>query len=125
MDIFWWNVWQEAEEAALAKENKLAAQAAAREAAAHAAVTATDQIVKSPSDFSCHSYELFVGQEKGNDDNNKERMSIRSIESVSEHRVKQINNHTTTTKVRKVSAVSVWLADVSLSFVPSIYPPLT
>ncbi|XP_026298390.1 sodium channel protein paralytic isoform X22 [Apis mellifera] len=97
---------REAEEAALAKENKLAAQAAAREAAAHAAVTAADQIVKSPSDFSCHSYELFVGQEKGNDDNNKERMSIRSIESVSEHRVKQINNHTTTTKVRKVSAVS-------------------
>ncbi|XP_031365065.1 sodium channel protein para isoform X19 [Apis dorsata] len=97
---------REAEEAALAKETKLAAQAAAREAAAHAAVTAADQIVKSPSDFSCHSYELFVGQEKGNDDNNKERMSIRSIESVSEHRVKQINNHTTTTKVRKVSAVS-------------------
>ena len=101
---------QEAEEAALAKENKLAAQAAAREAAAAAAVAPADQIVKSPSDFSCHSYELFVGQEKGNDDNNKERMSIRSIESVSEHRVKQINNHTTTTKPRKVSAVSVWLA---------------
>ncbi|XP_006561607.1 sodium channel protein paralytic isoform X30 [Apis mellifera] len=100
---------REAEEAALAKENKLAAQAAAREAAAHAAVTAADQIVKSPSDFSCHSYELFVGQEKGNDDNNKERMSIRSIESVSEHRVKQINNHTTTTKVRKVSAASLSL----------------
>ncbi|XP_006613084.1 sodium channel protein para isoform X28 [Apis dorsata] len=100
---------REAEEAALAKETKLAAQAAAREAAAHAAVTAADQIVKSPSDFSCHSYELFVGQEKGNDDNNKERMSIRSIESVSEHRVKQINNHTTTTKVRKVSAASLSL----------------
>ncbi|XP_048264509.1 sodium channel protein para isoform X6 [Bombus affinis] len=97
---------REAEEAALAKENKLAAQAAAREAAAVAAVAAADQIVKSPSDFSCHSYELFVGQEKGNDDNNKERMSIRSIESVSEHRVKQINNHTATTKPRKVSAVS-------------------
>ncbi|XP_034184264.1 sodium voltage-gated channel paralytic isoform X2 [Osmia lignaria lignaria] len=99
---------REAEEAALAKENKLAAraQAAAREAAAAAAAVAADQIVKSSSDFSCHSYELFVGQEKGNDDNNKERMSMRSIESVSEHRVKQINNHTTTTKVRKVSAVS-------------------
>ncbi|XP_076763426.1 sodium voltage-gated channel paralytic isoform X11 [Xylocopa sonorina] len=96
---------REAEEAALAKENKLAAQAAAREAAARDAVAA-DQIVKSPSDFSCQSYELFVGQEKGNDDNNKERISIRSIESVSEQRVKQINNHTTTTKVRKVSAVS-------------------
>ncbi|XP_017797362.1 PREDICTED: sodium channel protein para isoform X1 [Habropoda laboriosa] len=100
---------REAEEAALAKENKLAAQAAAREAAAAAAAVAADHIVKSPSDFSCHSYELFVGQEKGNDDNNKERMSIRSIESVSEHRVKQINNHTTTTKVRKVSAASLSL----------------
>ncbi|XP_076763435.1 sodium voltage-gated channel paralytic isoform X20 [Xylocopa sonorina] len=99
---------REAEEAALAKENKLAAQAAAREAAARDAVAA-DQIVKSPSDFSCQSYELFVGQEKGNDDNNKERISIRSIESVSEQRVKQINNHTTTTKVRKVSAASLSL----------------
>ncbi|XP_076621072.1 sodium voltage-gated channel paralytic isoform X18 [Colletes latitarsis] len=99
---------REAEKAALAKENKqlAAREAAAREAAAVAAANAVDQIVKSPSDFSCHSYELFVGQERGNDDNNKERMSIRSIESVSEQRVKQINNHTTTTKVRKVSAVS-------------------
>ncbi|XP_024936090.1 sodium channel protein para isoform X10 [Cephus cinctus] len=98
---------REAEEAALAKENKLAAQAAAREAAATAA--ATEQIVKSPSDFSCQSYELFVGQEKGNDDNNKERMSIRSIQSVSEHRVKPANNNhgsATTNKVRKVSAGS-------------------
>ncbi|XP_033207452.1 sodium channel protein para [Belonocnema kinseyi] len=100
---------REAEEAALAKENKIAAHAAAREAAAQAAA---DRIVKSPSDFSCHSYELFVGQEKGNDDNNKERMSIRSVESVSEHRVKIANNNhttTTTTKVRKVSATSLSL----------------
>lgn len=104
---------QEAEEAALAKENKLAAQAAAREAAAAAAVAAADQIVKSPSDFSCHSYELFVGQEKGNDDNNKEKMSIRSIESASDQRHKQINNnHSAANKVRKVSAVSIRLADV-------------
>ncbi|XP_046749975.1 sodium channel protein para isoform X6 [Diprion similis] len=100
---------REAEEAALAKENKLAAQAAAREAAAAAA--AADQIVKSPSDFSCHSYELFVGQEKGNDDNNKERMSIRSVESVSEHRVKPPNNNhsSASNKVRKVSAASLSL----------------
>ncbi|XP_026827703.1 sodium channel protein para isoform X3 [Ooceraea biroi] len=97
---------REAEEAALAKENKLAAQAAAREAAAAAAVAA-EQIVKSPSDFSCHSYESFVGQEKGNDDNNKEKMSIRSIESASDPRhLKQINNnHSAANKVRKVSAV--------------------
>ncbi|XP_012272837.1 sodium channel protein para isoform X4 [Orussus abietinus] len=106
---------REAEEAALAKENKLAAQAAAKEAAAAAAAVAAEQIAKSPSDFSCQSYELFVGQEKGNDDNNKERMSIRSIESVSEHRVKASNNNhtttttTTTTKVRKVSAASLSL----------------
>lgn len=92
------------------KENKLAQQAAAREAAAAAAAAAADQIVKSPSDFSCHSYELFVGQEKGNDDNNKEKISIRSIESVSEHRIKQINNnHNAANKVRKVSAASLSL----------------
>ncbi|XP_039304554.1 sodium channel protein para isoform X19 [Solenopsis invicta] len=100
---------REAEEAAIAKQNKLEAQAAAREAAAAAAVAAVeaaDQIVKSPSDFSCHSYELFVGQEKGNDDNNKEKMSIRSIESVGDQRhIKQINNnHSAANKVRKVSA---------------------
>ncbi|KMQ96399.1 sodium channel protein para [Lasius niger] len=105
---------REAEEAALAKENKLAAHAAAREAAANAAVAAAvaaEQIVKSPSDFSCHSYELFVGQEKGNDDNNKEKMSIRSIESVNDQRhIKQINNnHSAANKVRKVSAASLSL----------------
>lgn len=105
---------QEAEEAALAKENKAAAReaaAAAREAAAREAAVAAEQIVKSPSDFSCHSYELFVGQEKGNDDNNKEKMSIRSIESVSDQRhLKQINNnHSAANKVRKVSAVSIRL----------------
>lgn len=101
---------QEAEEAALAKENKLAAQAAAREAAAAAAAAAVvaEQIVKSPSDFSCHSYELFVGQE--NIEDNKEKMSMRSIESVSEQRHRQINNNHSANKVRKVSAVSIRLA---------------
>lgn len=35
--------------------------------------------MKSPSEeFSCQSYELFVGQEKTMDDNNKEKMSIKS-----------------------------------------------
>ncbi|XP_015185106.1 PREDICTED: sodium channel protein para isoform X12 [Polistes dominula] len=101
---------REVEKALMVKENKLAQQAAAREAAAAAAAAAADQIVKSPSDFSCHSYELFVGQEKGNDDNNKEKISIRSIESVSEHRIKQINNnHNAASKVRKVSAASLSL----------------
>nr|CAD7455938.1 unnamed protein product [Timema tahoe] len=94
---------REAEEAAQAKENKLAARAAAHaEAAENAARIAAGHVVKSPSDFSCHSYELFVGQEKGNDDNNKEKMSIRSEggDSVSEHRSRAANG-----KVRKVSAV--------------------
>ncbi|XP_032452139.1 voltage-gated sodium channel alpha subunit isoform X9 [Nasonia vitripennis] len=105
---------REAEEAALAKENKLAARAEAEaEAREAAAAAAAGEIVKSPSDFSCHSYELFVNQEKGNDDNNKERMSIRSVESISEHRVRiSSNNHnvtSTTTKVRKVSTASLSL----------------
>ncbi|XP_071554612.1 sodium voltage-gated channel paralytic isoform X11 [Temnothorax nylanderi] len=113
---------REAEEAAIAKENKLAARAAAHEAAAAAheaaaaaaaaaATEAANQIVKSPSEFSCHSYELFVGQEKGNDDNNKEKMSIRSIESAGDQRhIKQINNnHSAANKVRKVSAASLSL----------------
>lgn len=114
---------QEAEEAALAKENRAAAREAAREAAAaarEAAAVAAEQIVKSPSDFSCHSYELFVGQEKGNDDNNKEKMSIRSIESVSDQRhLKQINNnHSAANKVRKVSAVSIrLLGDIYVRYI--------
>ncbi|XP_076283647.1 sodium voltage-gated channel paralytic isoform X10 [Lasioglossum baleicum] len=91
---------RQAEKQALARENKaIAREAAARKAAQQAACAAhaADQIVKSPSNFSCQSYELYVGQDRGNDDNNKEIQS---------DRVTQINNHTTTTKVRKVSAVS-------------------
>lgn len=38
-----------------------------------------ENIVKSPSDFSCHSYELFVEQEKGQEDNNRERQDKISI----------------------------------------------
>lgn len=67
-------------------------------------------MAKSPSDFSCHSYELFVGQEKGNDDNNKEKMSIRSegLESVSEMQkpTNSVPTAGTMAKVRKVSTVS-------------------
>ncbi|XP_055695968.1 sodium channel protein para isoform X41 [Lutzomyia longipalpis] len=76
---------REAEEAAAAKQAKLEERAANAAAAAEAA-EAAEHMAKSPSDFSCHSYELFVGQEKGNDDNNKEKMSIRSegLESLSE-----------------------------------------
>lgn len=75
-------------------------------------------MAKSPSDFSCHSYELFVGQEKGNDDNNKEKMSIRSegLESVSEMQrptaptANIASGTNAAAKVRKVSAVSIWNA---------------
>lgn len=61
-------------------------------------------IVKSSSAYSCHSYESFVGQANGQDDNNKEKISIRSegLDSVSEHR--RVPN---LSKIRKVSAVSV------------------
>lgn len=90
------------------------ANAAAAAAAAAAATNDPENIARSPSDFSCHSYELFVGQEKGNDDNNKEKMSIRSegLESVSEmtrtRAPTAIASGTTATKpVRKVSAVSI------------------
>ena len=95
---------QEAEEAAAAKAAKLEAHAAA------AAAAANPELAKSPSDFSCHSYELFVGQEKGNDDNNKEKMSIRSegLESVSEiTRTAPTAIAAGTVKARKVSAVSI------------------
>nr|QRG33296.1 paralytic [Schistocerca americana] len=97
---------REAEEAAQARENRQAAREAARVSAA--AAQAAANVVKSPSDFSCHSYELFVGQEKGNDDNNKEKMSIRSEggDSLSEHRGRTIGPNG---KVRKVSAASLSL----------------
>lgn len=101
---------QEAEKAAQAKQDRADARAAAaeeaKEAAANAALAAEGgNIVNSPSNFSCHSYELFVGQPKGHDDNNKEKMSIRSegLDSVSERR--RIPNNLN--KMRKVSAVSV------------------
>ncbi|XP_058166605.1 sodium channel protein para isoform X28 [Anopheles ziemanni] len=98
---------REAEEAAAAKAAKLEAHQAA------AAAAANPEIAKSPSDFSCHSYELFVGQEKGNDDNNKEKMSIRSegLESVSEITRTTAPTATAagTAKARKVSAASLSL----------------
>lgn len=50
-----------------------------------------------------------MGQEKGNDDNNKEKMSIRSegLESLNEiSRPQGMSAGSTASKVRKVSAVS-------------------
>ncbi|XP_031636806.1 sodium channel protein para isoform X42 [Contarinia nasturtii] len=108
---------REAEQAAVAKQAKIEAHAAAAANAAAAAVAAAEaaahpEMAKSPSDFSCHSYELFVGQEKGNDDNNKEKMSIRSegLESVSEmQRPTAPSAGTMASKVRKVSTTSLSL----------------
>ncbi|XP_048517744.1 sodium channel protein para isoform X1 [Dendroctonus ponderosae] len=97
---------REAVKAALAKQNRADARAAAAEEAARVAAggapAGSTDIVKSPSDFSCHSYELFVNQPKGQDDNNKEKMSIRSdgLDSVSEQRRVPTNP----IKKRKVSA---------------------
>ncbi|XP_058978210.1 sodium channel protein para-like isoform X24 [Musca domestica] len=79
---------REAEEAAAAKAAKLEERAnvaaqAAQDAADAAAAALHPEMAKSPT-YSCISYELFVGGEKGNDDNNKEKMSIRSVEVESE-----------------------------------------
>ncbi|EEB14510.1 sodium channel protein type 4 subunit alpha, putative [Pediculus humanus corporis] len=98
---------REAEAAAEAKENRAAARAAAAAGRAEAAAAADrGEFVKSPSNSSWQSYELFVGQEKGNDDNNKERISIQSEggDSISEQR-----SRLNATKFRKVSATSLSL----------------
>nr|AAV93244.1 voltage-sensitive sodium channel [Musca domestica] len=108
---------REAEEAAAAKAAKLEERAnvaaqAARDAADAAAAALHPEMAKSPT-YSCISYELFVGGEKGNDDNNKEKMSIRSVEVESESvSVIQRQPAPTTapaTKVRKVSTTSLSL----------------
>lgn len=94
---------KEAEEAAAIRAAKVEAKIAAHEASLH-------PVAKSPSDFSCHSYELFVGQEKGNDDNNKEKMSIKSdgLDSANDiaRTIPQGSVGVLANKVRKVSVVS-------------------
>ncbi|XP_063929410.1 sodium channel protein para-like isoform X12 [Zophobas morio] len=73
------NALREAEEKAKEKQDRADARAAAAEAAAAAAmVAASGEIIKSSSDYSCHSYQSFVEQPNGQDDNNKEKISIRS-----------------------------------------------
>lgn len=88
-----------------AKQDRADARAAAAGAAAAAAAAAASgqNIVKSSSDYSCISYESFVGQPSGHDDNNKEKMSLPSdgLDSVSERRTINCN------KMRKSNAVSV------------------
>lgn len=105
-------VFQEAVAAAVAKEAKRAKQADKEaQAAEHS------EVVKSPSGSSCLSYELFVGQAKGNDEkmNERENMSIRSEggDSVSEHRGRIAGANGS--MVRKVSAVSITSVALSLS----------
>ncbi|XP_023707952.1 sodium channel protein para isoform X15 [Cryptotermes secundus] len=92
---------REAEAAAIAKEAKRAKQADKLAQAAQQ----SSEVVKSPSGCSCLSYELFVGQPKGNDDNKRENMSIRSEggDSISEHRGRIAGANGS--MVRKVSAV--------------------
>ncbi|XP_070064278.1 sodium channel protein para isoform X48 [Drosophila virilis] len=107
---------REAEEAAAAKAAKLEERANAHAQAAADAAAAEEaalhpEMAKSPT-YSCISYELFVGGEKGNDDNNKEKMSIRSVEVESESvSVIQRQPAPTTahqaTKVRKVSTYTI------------------
>ncbi|XP_055922892.1 sodium channel protein para isoform X5 [Eupeodes corollae] len=109
---------REAEEAAAARAAKLEERANAAAAAAQAAADAAEaalhpELAKSPT-YSCISYELFVGGEKGNDDNNKEKMSIRSVEVESEsvsviQRPPAPTTAPTATKVRKVSTTSLSL----------------
>ncbi|KAJ3639559.1 hypothetical protein Zmor_002911 [Zophobas morio] len=102
------NALREAEEKAKEKQDRADARAAAAEAAAAAAmVAASGEIIKSSSDYSCHSYQSFVEQPNGQDDNNKEKISIRSegLDSVSEQRRVPTN----LSKMRKVSAASLSL----------------
>lgn len=105
---------QEAEQKAAARADKQEQREAhAREvaAAAEAAAYAEAHPAKSPSDFSCQSYELFVNQERGNqDDNTRERMSLRSDpfqDSVSTQPThKPATEHHDSRRPRKVSMVS-------------------
>ncbi|KOB75098.1 Sodium channel protein, partial [Operophtera brumata] len=104
---------REAEQKAAARADKQEAREAhARDqaAAAEAAAYAEAHPAKSPSDFSCQSYELFVNQERGNqDDNTRERMSLRSDpfqDSVSTQPTHKPNEtHHEARRPRKVSMV--------------------
>ncbi|KAK8729296.1 hypothetical protein OTU49_008750 [Cherax quadricarinatus] len=75
---------EEEEEAALLEEEALREQEQAAQEATNQALamakhdTDVGSMGKSPSDFSCRSYEVFVDQDKIIDDNNKEKMSIKS-----------------------------------------------
>lgn len=109
---------KEAEQKAAARADKQEAREAhAREqaAAAEAAAYAEAHPAKSPSDSSCQSYELFVNQERGNqDDNTRERMSLRSdpfqdsVSTQPTHKpTANESHHEPARRQRKVSMVSI------------------
>ncbi|XP_050562496.1 sodium channel protein para isoform X35 [Spodoptera frugiperda] len=110
---------REAEQKAAARADKAEAREAhAREAAAaaQAAAYAEAHPAKSPSDFSCQSYELFVNQERGNqDDNTRERMSLRSdpfqdsVSTQPTHKPTATDPHHDARRPRKVSMASLSL----------------
>ncbi|XP_037874241.1 voltage-gated sodium channel alpha subunit isoform X48 [Bombyx mori] len=110
---------REAEQKAAARADKQEAREAhAREqaAAAEAAAYAEAHPAKSPSDFSCQSYELFVNQERGNqDDNTRERMSLRSdpfqdsVSTQPAHKPTATDTHDSARRPRKVSMASLSL----------------
>ncbi|XP_045484129.1 sodium channel protein para isoform X38 [Pieris rapae] len=106
---------REAEQKAAARADKQEAReqhAREQAAAAEAAAYAEAHPAKSPSDFSCQSYELFVNQERGNqDDNTRERMSLRSdpfqdsVSTQPTHKPANDTHHDTARRQRKVSMV--------------------
>ncbi|XP_028027721.1 sodium channel protein para isoform X39 [Bombyx mandarina] len=119
---------REAEQKAAARADKQEAREAhAREqaAAAEAAAYAEAHPAKSPSDFSCQSYELFVNQERGNqDDNTRERMSLRSdpfqdsVSTQPAHKPTATDTHDSARRPRKVSMEHLPYADDSNAVTP-------
>lgn len=65
---------------------------------------------KSPSDFSCQSYEMYVGQDRGpGDDGNREKMSLRSASITSQDKhsdTTSMDRHSgKTRKVRRIPLI--------------------
>ncbi|GFR16709.1 sodium channel protein para [Trichonephila clavata] len=106
----------EEEEAAAAEEAAMQAEAARliEEEEEREREKRGEGVVKSPSDLSCSSYELFVGQEKGGEEkDSKERGSIRSAEGDSVYEREQkarLNN-----KMRKDGNAAITDYQASLS----------
>ena len=111
--------FKEAEEAAIAKQQRIDAHAAHKAAAALQAAEAAEAanapnnyLLKSPSDYSCRSYESFICEERIRDDQHREKMSIKSvnIEADTDNDLdKRKTNMTSLCKSRKVSTTSLSL----------------